>query len=83
MAMTFNDALSRFRSLIMRRATENGGTVSAVDISENIPSVSGPRRGAIVRRAFESLVSDKSLRRTRGTVYNTSTHHNVAVYRVR
>lgn len=82
MAMTFNDALSRFRSLIMRRATENG-TVSAVDISENIPSVSGPRRGAIVRRAFESLVADRSLRRTKQTVYNASTHHNVAVYKVR
>jgi len=82
MAMTFNDALSRFRSLIMRRATENG-TVSAVDIADNVPSVSGPRRGAIVRRAFESLVSDKSLRRTKQSVYNATTHHQVAVYRAR
>lgn len=80
--MSFNQALQRFRTIITNRVRQNG-TVSALDITDNIPSVSGPRRGAVVRRAFESLVADGVIRKTTQTVYNAATHHSVTVYRAR
>jgi hypothetical protein len=80
--MTFNDALSRFRTVIMNRIRKNK-TVSAVDILDNVPSVTGSRRGAIVRRAFESLIEDGKIKRTSDTVYNHETHHSVTVYKTK
>lgn len=79
--MSFTDAVSRFRSVLIRRAKKNT-TVSSVDISAVVPSVTGPRRGAAVRRAFDILVSDGVLKRTSQTVYNRATESRVAVYRV-
>ena len=77
--MSFKDALSRFRGLIMRRAVKNG-KVSSVDLAGRVPSVTGSRRGAVVKRAFESLVADGAIKKTSSTVYNKSTHHQVTVY---
>lgn len=80
--MSFNQAQQRFRQVIVNRVRKNG-RVSAIDLAKNVPSVSGSRRGAIVRRAFESLVSDGIIRKTPDTVYNAATHHSVAVYAAR
>jgi hypothetical protein len=76
---SFTQALSRFRTVIANRVKKDG-RVSAVDLSNVLGNVTGSRRGAIIRRSFESLIEDGVLRRTRDTVYNTDTHHAVAVY---
>lgn len=78
--MTFNAALSRFRTLILNRVKKTK-SVSAVDLMENVPSVVGSRRGAVIRRAFESLIEDGKIQRTSETAYNSETHHSVAIYK--
>jgi uncharacterized FlgJ-related protein len=77
--MSFDTAVSRFRRAIMNLAKKNK-EMSTIDLVKNIPSVSGSRRGAIVRRAFESLIEDKKIRRTTRTVYNANTRNRVSVY---
>lgn len=77
---SFTQALSRFRTAIASRARKTG-SVSSLDLSKVLTNVKGSRRGAIVRRAFESLIEEKAIRRTTDTVYNRDTHHSVAVYK--
>ncbi len=78
--LTFTQALARFRTAITTRARKNG-SISSAELGNVVVSVTGPRRGAIVRRAFESLIEDRVLRKTSETAYNRSTHHSVTVYR--
>lgn len=78
--ITFNTAVSTIKRAIKNRAMKNG-IVSAVDLSGNLSSVTGPSRGAIIRRAFNDLIAEKVLRPTNRTEYNKDTHHPVRVYR--
>lgn len=85
---SFNSSVSRFKRNILNAAKRNGGQVSSVDLIGLNPSVKGSRRGAVVRRAFTSLVNDGTLRimKSRGnikTTYNAETHHRVTVYSLR
>lgn len=76
----FKRAYSNLRRAILTRA-ERDGTVSAKDIRNSVRSISGPNRGAVVTRAFRSLVSEGNLVPTEQSVRNPDTHHNVTVYR--
>jgi len=79
--LSFTEAVSRFRTAITTRLARHGAEgVSSADLADVVPSVRGSRRGAIVRRAFEALMEDKEIVRTRDTVYNSDTHHSVSVY---
>lgn len=84
----FNRSVTNIRKAIVTAAKRNGGQVSSVDLIGTVPSVTGSRRGAVVRRAFASLVNEGVLRvvKTRGTIkttYNAETHHRVTVYALR
>lgn len=86
--VSFNSSVSRFRRAIQNAAKKNGGQVSSVDLIGLIPSVTGSRRGAVVRRAFNSLIEDGTIRIVKSggnvkTVYNAETHHRVTVYALR
>jgi len=85
---SFNSSVNMFVRAIRAAAKRNGGFVSSVDLKGLIPSVAGPGRGAVVRRAFATLVNDNTLRIVRAggkvkTIYNAETHHRVTVYALR
>jgi len=77
--MSFPQAVSRFRKVILNRL-EKLGEVSSVDLTDVVGSVRGSLRGAAVRRAFQALEEDGLLRETNNTVYNSKTRHRVSVY---
>lgn len=86
--VSFSKSVTSFKRVIKAAAKKNGGQVSSVDLIGSIPTVTGSRRGAVVRRAFTSLLEDGTLRtvKTKGlvrTIYNTETHHRVTVYALR
>lgn len=77
--VSFEQAVRRFRTAIMSRAQRND-QVSSVDLMNVVPSATGGRRGAIVRRAFESLIGEARLVRSGDTVYNQEHRHRVSTY---
>lgn len=76
----FTVAVSTIRSALARRARKEG-VISAVDVADVAPTVSGSTRGAAVRAAFVQLVKERILRPTTRTKYNPDTRHSVVVYK--
>ena len=66
----------------IRRLARRNGVVSSVDVHNVMRlHLGGDGRGAWVRNAFASLVSEGFLSATERTVRNPSNRHEVTVYR--
>lgn len=76
---TFDNAVSKMRTAITQRIKRNG-KVSSADLTNVATNITGRIRSAVISTAFNRMIGEKQIKRTKNTVRNTITRNDVSVY---